>query len=173
MAGISNIPIGLPFMGASNGLTSGLNIVINGETINSINSPTFIDVTALGNVLISGNIVSNAAISSTGNISSGAIISALQINNNMGTAILTGITAGTIEYSMPERGTFKKFIIYFSAYENDTTTAQIITFPVAFSHIPSVNNQSGITGVVVSASDILIDPDVTTSWTGYFILEGY
>ena len=167
MVGISNIPIGLPFMGASNGLTSGLNIKINGVTINSTNSPIFVDIIASGNVTILGNISGSGDMALTGKLS------VSQINNNNVVTTLAGTTSGSIIWNMPEQGQSKKVIIYFNAYENDTTTPQVITFPIPFTYIPSEVNAGGTTGIIVTATDISIDPDTTTTWTGYYILEGY
>ncbi len=88
---------------------------------------------------------------------------------------LTGTTAGSIVYSMPEQGSsYKKFIAYANGYENDTTTAQTITFPTAFTEPPVITTNT--TGLTLSASTTTLTinaPDNTTTYTGWIIIEGY
>ncbi len=96
------------------------------------------------------------------------------VQANTPTASLTGTTAGTVEYVMPEQGTYKKFVAYANGYENDTTTAQSITFPVAFANVPVVTtNTSGLTVSVTTTTLTITAPDVTTTYTGYVIVEGF
>jgi len=97
------------------------------------------------------------------------------INPNISQSTLTGATAGSIVYSMPFQGSsYKKFIAYANGYENDTTTSQSITFPVAFSTIAEItyNNttltlSNSLTSLTISA------PNSTTTFTGMIIIEGY
>jgi len=88
---------------------------------------------------------------------------------------LTGTTAGSIVYSMPEQGSsYKKFIAYANGYENDTTTAQTITFPTAFTEPPVITTNT--TGLTLSASTTTLTinaPDSTTTFTGFIIIDGY
>ncbi len=87
---------------------------------------------------------------------------------------LAGSTAGSIVYSMPEQGSsYKKFIAYANGYENDTTTAQTITFPVAFTNAPAV--VSAPSGLISSTSTtgITLTSGTTTTYTGWIIIEGY
>ena len=92
---------------------------------------------------------------------------------NTNSSTLTGTTAGTIVSSMPEQGVAKKFVAYANGYENDSTTAQTITFPTAFSNPPVVTtNTSGLT-VTASTTELTINaPDSTTTYTGLIIVEG-
>ena len=90
------------------------------------------------------------------------------------TVSLAGATAGAIDYTMPEQGTYKKFVAYANGYENDTTTGQSITFPVAFTNVPVVTtNTSGLTVSVTTTTLTITAPDVTTTYTGYVIVEGF
>lgn len=90
-----------------------------------------------------------------------------------GLQTLAGTTAGNAYWQMPLQGTYKKFVVYLDAYENDTTTAQTITFPTAFTYAPLVNNQSGAPGVTVTTTELSIGPDTTTAYTGYIEVTGF
>ncbi len=76
---------------------------------------------------------------------------------------------------MPEQGSsYKKVIVYANGYENDTTTAQTYTFPVAFTYTPVITtNSASIPNVSVSTTSISLAPDTTTAYTGWIIIEGY
>jgi len=95
-------------------------------------------------------------------------------NINVGQTKLTGTTAGSIVYSMPYQGSsYKKFIAYASGYENDTTTAQTISFPVAFTNTPYVvTSPSGLISSI-STTGITLASGTTTTYTGWVIIEGY
>jgi len=96
------------------------------------------------------------------------------INMDSGQTTLTGTTAGSIVYSMPFQGTtYKKVLVYLNGYENDTTTAQTITFPTAFSYAPNVYNPAAVPGVTASTTALSIDPDTTTVYTAWIFVEGF
>ncbi len=87
---------------------------------------------------------------------------------------LAGTSAGSLDYSEPFIGDgYKKVIIYANGYENTTATAQVITFPVAFAHVPyTVENGTGMT-VTVTASSITFPVSMAAVATDAFIiLEG-
>lgn len=89
------------------------------------------------------------------------------------TTSLAGTTAGAIDYTMPEQGTYKKFVAYANAYENDTTTSQTITFPVAFANVPAiVSNTTGLTVSATATTLTITAPDATTTYTGVIVIEG-
>jgi len=94
------------------------------------------------------------------------------INANEST--LTGTTSGNIVYSMPFQGTiYKTFIAYANSYENDTTTAQSISFPVAFTNTPYVvTSPSGLISSITTTG-ITLASGTTTTYTGWVIIEGY
>ncbi len=86
---------------------------------------------------------------------------------------LTGTTSGTIVSSMPEQGIAKKFVAFASGYENDTTTAQTITFPTAFVNSPIItSNTTGLSLTVSTTALTITAPDNTTSYSGVIIVEG-
>jgi len=86
-----------------------------------------------------------------------------------------GTTSGTVEMKLVKNSTqYKKYIITFSSYENDTTTAQVIDFPLPFNSyaVISANN----TGLNISASTsgiTITAPNSTTTYSGIIIVEGY
>ena len=97
------------------------------------------------------------------------------VNLSTATTTLTGTTAGSVIWSMPFQGSgYKKFIAFANGYENDTTTAQSITFPVAFSTVADMtfNNTAltitnDLTALTISA------PNNTQNYTGMIIVEGF
>jgi len=101
-------------------------------------------------------------------------LSGFQQNTSTPQTTLTGSTAGTITYSMPTaEGAYKKFVAYASGYENDTTTAQTITFPTAFINTPYVvTAPSGLISSTTTTS-ITLASGTTTTYTGWVIIEGY
>ena len=114
-----------------------------------------------------GNAVANGTV--TGAILAGAII-----NSNQTLASFAGTTAGTVYWSMPFQGTaYKKVIIYFDGYENDTTTAQTITYPVAFAYTPNIYNPNSVAGLSATITELAINPDSASTYTGFVVLEGF
>ena len=88
-------------------------------------------------------------------------------------ATLSGTTAGSIISSMPEQGVSKKFVAVAVGYENDTTTAQSVVFPVAFTYTPVItSNTTGLTGTVTTTELTITAPDSTTVYNGLIIIEG-
>ena len=86
-----------------------------------------------------------------------------------------GTTAGTVSMDAVEyRIEYKKYVITFSGYENDTTTNQTINFPLPFSSYAVISaNNTGLT-ISVSTSGITITaPNSTTTYSGIVIVEGY
>ena len=96
------------------------------------------------------------------------------ISDNEAVNSQAGETAGTIYWSMPMQGTSWKLVaVYLDAYENDTTTANTITFPTAFAYTPYLDNVVGVAGTTVSTTALSIDPDNTTTYTGWIFVYGF
>jgi len=96
------------------------------------------------------------------------------VNLSTATNMITGTTAGSIIWNMPYQGSgYKKVMVYLNGYENDTTTAQTITFPTAFTYTPNVYNPNSVPGVTVSTTALSLAPDTTTAYTGWIIVEGF
>ena len=102
------------------------------------------------------------------NVSTPAVDPSSTINSFAGT------TAGTVYWTMPFQGSgYKKVIVFLDGYENDTTTAQTITYPTAFSQTPNIYNPSAVPGITTTTTTLSIDPDTPTAYTAWIIVEGY
>ena len=88
---------------------------------------------------------------------------------------LAGTTAGTVSYVQPFAGSgYKKVLLWFDGYENDTTTAQTITYPTAFATAAGVTgNTSGLTLSTSLTTLTITAPDATTTYTGFAEAEGW
>ena len=96
------------------------------------------------------------------------------IKNNSATKDVTGTTAGSFTWVMPEQGAgMKTVLVYFNGYENDTTTAQTVTYPTAFTQTPAIDNQAGVAGLSTDTTQLTINPDNTTKYTGWAKVWGF
>jgi hypothetical protein len=94
-----------------------------------------------------------------------------QATNNQS---LAGTTAGSIISSMPEQGYYKKFAAQAIGYENDSATAQVITFPTPFANTPTITtNDSGLTLTVSTTALTITGPNATTVFNGFIKVEGF
>lgn len=110
----------------------------------------------------------------TGDETLAATLTAAGINPTTTVQSQAGETAGTIYWVMPFQGSgYKRVLVYLDAYENDTTTANVITFPTAFTYTPNVTNPQAVPGVTVSTTALSIDPDNTTTYTGWILVDGF
>lgn len=109
------------------------------------------------------------------NATSTAAITAPTFDPSTTVNSLAGTTAGTIYYVQPFAGSGdKKIIVWFDGYENDTTTAQSITFPTAFASVADVTtNTSGLTLTATTTTLTITAPDTTTVYNGMAIVEGW
>ena len=87
---------------------------------------------------------------------------------------LAGTTAGTVTYRQIDLGGVKVMILYFNGYENDTTTNQTITFPIAYANAPTVAvGHSTLPAFTTSTTVLTITaPDATTTYTGTALVAG-
>lgn len=87
---------------------------------------------------------------------------------------LAGTTAGTVSYFEFNLGNIKIFVAFFNGYENDTTTAQTISFPIGFANAPTViAGNSTLPALTASTTVLTITaPDSTTTYTGTAIVMG-
>jgi hypothetical protein len=87
---------------------------------------------------------------------------------------LAGTTAGSVALTEINMGGVKITILYFSGYENDTTTDQTMSFPLAYTNAPTVViGGSTLPAVSASASTITITaPDSTTAYSGTCLMIG-
>ena len=122
--------------------------------------------------------IANCRLSRVVNQAATSVTNAIVANNTYNSANATvqsiaGTTAGTIYWDYTQTGSMKRVTIYLSGYENDTLTAQTITFPIPFAYTPLLNNAVGVAGVTVSTTSISIDPNLTTVYNGYLTVEGF
>ena len=87
---------------------------------------------------------------------------------------LSGETAGSVSYSETNLGGIKITMVYFNGYENDTTTNQDITFPIAYGNTPEiVVGNSTLPALSASTTELTITaPDSTTAYTGFALIIG-
>jgi len=87
---------------------------------------------------------------------------------------LSGETAGSVSYSEINLGGIKITMVYFNGYENDTTTNQDITFPIAYGNTPEiVVGNSTLPTLSASTTELTITaPDSTTAYTGFALIIG-
>ncbi len=92
---------------------------------------------------------------------------------NPGTTTLAGTSAGSIYWAQPEQGTRKVFIAVADAYENDTATAQTITFPTAYTYAPAIStNSTGLTITATTTTLTITAPNNTTLYNGVVEVVG-
>ena len=95
------------------------------------------------------------------------------VKNNSATKDVTGTTAGSFTWVMPEQGAgMKTVLVYFNGYENDTSTAQKVTYPTAFTKTPAIDNSAGVAGLSTDTTQLTINPDNTTKYTGWVKVWG-
>lgn len=164
---VSTPAVTLTGLAALPSLTSAGNIAVPGnETVGGTLGVTG-NATVGGTLGVTGAATLSDTLAASGNISGAAFAA------TAAAASLAGTTAGTIEYVMPEQGVAKKFVAYANAYENDTTTSQTITFPVAFANVPAiVSNTTGLTVSATATTLTITAPDATTTYTGVIVIEG-
>ena len=87
---------------------------------------------------------------------------------------ISGETAGSVSYSQINLGGIKITMVYFNGYENDTTTNQTITFPIAYNNAPTVAvGNSTLPAFTTSTTVLTITaPDATTTYTGTALVAG-
>lgn len=124
------------------------------RAVNAANSENIILVDVLGDITTIGDIEGNAT----------------SVTNSQ---TLPGTTAGLIVSSMPDQGVAKKFVAYANGYVNDSTTAQAIAFPMAFSNPPAITTNVPGLSLSVSTTGLTINaPANTTAYSGVIIVEG-
>ena len=112
-----------------------------------------------------------------GSITSTQIASGTITQSNIAppsTASLTGTTAGSITYiQVNSLSTFKKVLLYANGYENTTSTAQTVTYPVAFSTVAAVTANTTGMSVSTSLTALTLPASMTAAASGIIVVEGY
>lgn len=123
---------------------------------------------------VSGTLAVTGAATLSSTLAVTDAVTAGGVNPSNAVTSIAGTTAGTIYWVMPFQGSgYKKAIVFLDAYENDTATAQTITYPTAFVQVPNVTNPGAVPGVSTTATTLSIDPDTTDAYTGWIVVEGY
>ena len=88
--------------------------------------------------------------------------------------VISGETSGSAAYMEINLGGIKITMVYFNGYENDTTTNQTITFPIAYGNTPEiVVGNSTLPTLSASTTALTITaPDSTTVYTGFALIIG-
>ncbi len=102
-------------------------------------------------------------------VSNNLSVNALKVTSS---STLSGTSSGTVEYVMPQQGTYKKFVAYLNNYGNTTSTAQTINFPVSFTYSPGTTLNTTGMNITVSTSGLTLQDSSNTAYTGVIILEG-
>ena len=141
-------------------LSTGAITLAEGQTLDK-------SLTVDGTSTLSGDVTASKSLTVDGTSTFGA-----PVKNNSTTKVVTGTTAGSITWVMTEQGSAQKTVlVYFDGYENDTTTAQTITFPVAFTQTPAVDSSIG--GLSTDTTQLTINPDNTAKYTGWVKVWGF
>jgi len=87
---------------------------------------------------------------------------------------LAGTTAGTVYYiQVISLSSYKKVLIYANGYENTTSTAQTVTYPVAFSTVAAVTSNTTGMSVSTSLTALTLPASMTAAASGIIVVEGY
>jgi len=131
--------------------------------------------------LIQGSRIVPGSITST-EIASGTITGSNIASNTItqsniappSTASLTGTTAGSITYiQVNSLSTYKKVLLYANGYENTTSTAQTVTYPVAFSAVAAITANTTGMSVSTSLTALTLPTLMTAAASGVIVVEGY
>ena len=110
----------------------------------------------------------------TMDLSTGVITEAAPVQNNSATKDVTGASAGSFTWVMPDQGSAKKTVlVYFDGYENDTAIAQTVTYPTAFTVTPGIDNLTGMSGLGTDTTQLVINPNATAKYTGWVKVWGF
>ena len=153
------------------------NTIIPGDRIASgtITSQQIASGTITNQQIASGTITNEQIARGTitgSNIASGTIT-----QSNIAppsTASLKGTSAGSITYiQVNSLSTYKKVLLYANGYENTTSTAQTVTYPVAFSTVAAITaNTTGMT-VSTSLTALTLPTSMSSAASGIIVVEGY
>jgi len=158
--------------------------VTNTDSINLLSAITSSSTATVDKLKIDYlNVIPNTFI---GFVETGSItvndISIDTINKGSGSTVslpilssTSGPTAGTVDMRFIKySSSYKELIITFTGYENDTTTNQVINYPMPFTTFPvAIANNPGLNIGATLTTLIINTPDNTTTYNGFMILVGY
>ena len=118
----------------------------------------------------SGSTTLQAVSGTTGNFTGAMAASAYEATNS---STLAGTSSGTVVSSQVQQGVAKEIVFLVNGYVNDTTTNQVINYPVALTQQVAVGTNT--TGLTVSASLTALTitaPNATTAYNGVIVVQG-
>ncbi len=118
----------------------------------------------------SGSTTLQAVSGTTGNFTGAMAASAYEATNS---STLAGTSSGTVVSSQIQQGVAKEIVFLVNGYVNDTTTNQVINYPVALTQQVAVGTNT--TGLTVSASLTALTitaPNATTAYNGVIVVQG-
>ena len=115
----------------------------------------------------SDEVVINAT---TGPLNGFLMVEGLLIGNTL-TPAISAPTSGSYQILFVNVGPYKKYMIYFDAYINDTGISSTLSFELPFSNSPFVENET--TDSLNVTNDGITIPSSSISLTGYLIVEGW
>jgi hypothetical protein len=88
-------------------------------------------------------------------------------------ATLTGTTAGTVVYHHPIQGSsWKLGQFYLNGYQNNTGTAQTITFGSAYTNLPAILKDDTSGGMSVNRTTLTLPINMGSPVTGWIYIAG-
>ena len=153
-------------IGASGFTNSGSTILqaVSGTTGN------FTGAVGVSGFTNSGSTTLQAVSGTTGNFTGAMAASAYEATNS---STLAGTSSGTVVSSQVQQGVAKEIVFLVNGYVNDTTTNQVINYPVALTQQVAVGTNT--TGLTVSASLTALTitaPNATTAYNGVIVVQG-
>lgn len=143
------------------------------------NSQTFQFPSSLENPIVSSNLTSSEYTVSTNGVTFNATSSPINgylvieglISGNTLTPIQNAPTSGSYQLLLINEGQYKKYLILFNNYLNDSGNTSTISFELPYSNLPFSQNFTN--GNPVVALDGISIPSSTNLLNGYFLLEGW
>ena len=148
-------------------------VAVSGSTILQAVSGTtgnFTGAVGVSGFTNSGSTTLQAVSGTTGNFTGAMAASAYEATNS---STLAGTSSGTVVSSQVQQGVAKEIVFLVNGYVNDTTTNQVINYPVALTQQVAVGTNT--TGLTVSASLTALTitaPNATTAYNGVIVVQG-
>lgn len=143
------------------------------------NSQTFQFPSSLENPIVSSNLTSSdytvstdgVTFNNTSSPTNGYLVVEGLVSGNTLTPINNAPTSGSYQSLLINEGQYKKYLILFNNYLNDSGNTSTISFELPYSNLPFSQNFTN--GNPVVALDGVSIPSSTNLLNGYFLLEGW